>query len=355
MSIYFGINYYVYHRIVNGLALSPLVRTYLKIFFWVAAGSFLVGEILSRRVSVYLLVYFGAFWLGIISIAFTIFVLKDVVQIFLPTKAYFLTSLALLTTFFISTFSVYNAFRVAQIKEIKITLEKINPGLSGFSIVQLSDLHLGILKSKKWLKTIVEKTNELNPDIIVITGDLIDQDIRRFNGFCEVLSGLKAKDGIFAVTGNHEFYAGLEKFAEIAKRANITILRNNKVTVAETIELIGIDDDTGKRFSEVGSDLESAIRNVDLKKPIILLAHQPKNFEKAVNLGVDLQLSGHTHAGQTLPMNLLIHLVFKYPFGLYSFRSSYIYTTSGTGTWGPPMRLFSRSEIVKIILSGRNE
>ena len=139
-------------------------------------------------------------------------------------------------------------------------------------------------------------------------------------------------------------------FIEIAKNSNITVLRNEKITIADAFELAGIDDKTGRRFSEVGSDLNSALKNVDFTKPVILLSHQPDIFDEAAKLGVDLQLSGHTHAGQIPPMDLIVMLAFKYPYGLYRKNGSYLYTTSGTGIWGPPMRLFSRCEIVKIVL-----
>jgi uncharacterized protein len=214
----------------------------------------------------------------------------------------------------------------------------------------LSDLHLDFLKSDKWLKDIINKTNNINPDLIVITGDLIDNDLSKIQQFCESLKKLKSKYGVYAVTGNHEFYVGINEFIKVAQHSNIKVLRNEKETISDSIELIGIDDNTGKRFSEIGSDLKTALKNCDLKKPIILLSHQPDIFSEAVKNGVDLQLSGHTHAGQIPPMDLIVKFYFKYPYGLYHRNLSYLYTTSGTGIWGPPMRLFSRSEIVKIIL-----
>jgi len=116
------------------------------------------------------------------------------------------------------------------------------------------------------------------------------------------------------------------------------------------IELVGIDDKTDKRFSGIGSDLKLALKNCDSKKLIVLLSHQPDIFDEAEKSGVVLQLSGHTHAGQIPPMDLIVLFAFKYPYGLYQKKSSYLYTTSGTGIWGPPMRFFSRCEIVKIIL-----
>ena len=221
---------------------------------------------------------------------------------------------------------------------------------SGFTIVQLSDIHLNLLRSEKWLSQIVDKTNNLKPDIIVITGDLIDSELGEVKRFSSILKNLKSKYGVYAVAGNHEFYARYEKFLALAKESNIIILKNEKVTVAGAIELAGIDDETGKRFSQSGSNLEKVLKDCDFRKPVILLSHQPDVFDEAVKFGVDLQLSGHTHAGQIPPMDLIVQFYFKYPYGLYRKNSSYIYTTSGTGTWGPPMRLFTRDEIVKIIL-----
>lgn len=350
-SIYFGIHYYVYNRIANGLTLPIPVRNCLKIFFLFSALLFLLGEFLSRKFSVYPLIHFGALWLGVISVAFSIFILKDIFGLVFPHHAKLLTYSSLVFVFSISSYALYNASRGPKLREIKIPIKKLPSELSGFSIAQLSDLHLGSLTSKKWLESIVEKTNELKPDLIVITGDLIDQDICKFEDFLEILKRLKSRYGIFAVTGNHEFYAGVEKFMEIAKKLGITVLRNEKITVADSIELVGVDDNTGRRFSGTGSDLKLVQRKgIDLKKPIILLSHQPHIFDEAVKSGVDLQLSGHIHAGQIPPLNLIIMFSLKYPFGLYKKDSSYLYTTSGTGTWGPPMRLFSSSEIVRIIL-----
>lgn len=353
-SIYFGIHYYIYSKVVSGLLPSAPVRNYLKIFFLLAALSFLVGEFLSRRFPVYPLLYFGAVWFGVISITFSIFILKDILGLIFPHQEKILTFVALFSALSISGLSLYNASREPKAKEIKIPLKKLPPELSGFTIVQLSDLHLGTLTSTKWLKSVVAKTNKLNPDLIVITGDLIDQDICKFEDFCEILKRLKARNGIFAITGNHEFYGGIEKFIEIVKKLNITVLRNEKITPinigADSIELVGVDDKTGKVFNEKGSDLKLAIKNLDSKKVTILLSHQPDLFADAVRSGIDLQLSGHTHAGQIPPGHLLVKLYYRYLYGLYQKGSSYLYVTSGTGTWGPPMRFFSSSEIVKISL-----
>ena len=354
-SFYLGMHYYICMRIIKGLALSPLIGNYLRLFFLFAALSFVLGKLLSRYFLVYLLVYFSSVWLGVISIAFFLFFLKDIAGLFFIHHNKVWTMITLILVLFSSVFSLYNAAREVKIKEIRITTKKLPFEKSGFSIVQLSDLHLDSLTSTRWLKSIVDKTNKLNPDLIVITGDLIDQSVHNFEKFYPILKELKSKHGVLAITGNHEFYAGVSHFLEIAEQSNITVLRNEKITIADTVEIIGIDDETGKRFSLAGPNLKKAMKNCNLNKPVILLSHQPKYFRQAVKKGVDLQLSGHTHAGQIPPLDLIVWLAFKYPWGLYQFEDSYIYTTCGTGTWGPPMRLFSRSEIVKIILISNNK
>jgi len=354
-SIYLGIHFYVYSRITAGLMLSSSVCRYLRLFFLIAAFSFLFGEFLNRRITSFWIKPFaeaGSIWIGVICIAFTVFVISDVFRIFFHGVSfrYYSVVFSLAVTFLASAYSLYNVARAPVMKELKIKTGKLPQKLSGFVIIQISDLHINFLKSERWLNKIIEKTNMENPDLVVITGDLIDADLCRLDGFCDVLRKIKSKYGVFAVTGNHEFYAGVGMFLEIAKNSNIKVLRNEKTTIAGAFELAGIDDKAGRRFSEVGSDLNSALKNCDFTKPVILLSHQPDIFDEAKKLGVDLQLSGHTHAGQLPPMDLITMFYFKYPFGLYQKSGSYLYTTSGTGIWGPPMRLFSRNEIVKIVL-----
>lgn len=352
-SIYALVHYYFFNKLVVGLNFSDPAKTFLKIIFLLGAFSFPVGLFFGRKLGLFNLpiIYIGSLWIGIISIAFSIFLLNDIARIFFKSTNYryysTICSLVMLGLTFL--YSFYNVQRGPEIKEIIIKNKK-TPQNCKFTIVHLSDLHLGSLTSYKWLKNIVNKTNELNPDIIVITGDLIDSDISNSDESIEILKQLKSKYGIFAVTGNHEFYAGIEKFLFIAEKTNIKTLRNQNYLINNSIYIAGVDDEAGKQFGANGNNLELSLKNCGPNKPIILLNHRPLNFEKAVNLGVDLQLSGHTHAGQIPPADLMVMLIYKYPAGGHSYKNSYIYTSSGTGTWGPPLRLFSHSEITKIIL-----
>ncbi len=349
-SVYFGLHYYVYHRIVNGLLLPERLRFYLRIIFVALGVSFIAAEFLKRTHPVYWIIYLSSVWLGIICISFSVFIVKDLTQLILRNKRQILTLISLVVIFFSAIYSIYNVNKPPRIKEIKLKLSKLPSHLKGFSLVQISDTHFGILTRLNEIEALVQQVNLLNSDLIVITGDLIDRDICEFNQCCSLLKKLKSRYGVYAVTGNHEFYAGIDKFEELARRSGISLLRNKKHTIADSIELIGIDDKTVKRFTNRTPDITLIIEQCDKKKPVILLNHQPIDFEKVADMGVDLQLSGHTHAGQLPPVFPFIHLIYKYVYGLHQYQSSYIYTTSGTGIWGPPMRLFSRSEIVKFIL-----
>ncbi|MFH1238518.1 MAG: metallophosphoesterase [bacterium] len=298
------------------------------------------------------LVNIGNVWLGIISIGLAVFLLADIMLIFFrqPLARYYGTIVAMVVLLLVSGYSLYNGTRQPIIKQISLKMNKLPPALSGFSLVQLSDIHLNSVRTVKWLDEVVEETNKLNPDVIVITGDLIDADMYKFNEFVASLRRLKSKYGVFAITGNHEYYAGLDLFLRLAGDTGITVLRNAKTSIAGGIELVGIDDITGKMYSGGGPDLKKAMENIDRQKPVILLSHNPATFKKDLESGIDLQLSGHTHAGQIPPMDLIVMFYYKYPYGLHKKNDSYIYTTSGTGTWGPPMRFSSRSEIMKIVL-----
>jgi predicted MPP superfamily phosphohydrolase len=359
LGIYFGMHYYIYHRIVSGLGLAPEAAVGVRIVLLLGALMFVLGEFLSSQVIspwIKPFTYLGSVWLGVISIALTVFVVRDIAFLMFRTPAfrYYSALVSLALIFVLSAYSVFNVWAFRDIKEIKVTLPKLPAHLSGFSIVQLSDIHLNYIRSPQWFKRIVDETNRLNPDVIVITGDLVDADLCRASELAEGLKELKAKYGVYAVTGNHEYYTGIGKYLHMMKQVNIPVLQNEHTTVAGAIELAGVNDPDGKRFTGGGPDIGQALSSpnpVDRQKPIVLLSHRPELFDTAAINGVDLQLSGHYHAGQIPPLDLIVMIVYKYPYGLYKNGLSYLYTTAGTGFWGPPMRLFSKSEIVKVTLT----
>jgi len=358
LSIYFGMHYFVFTRIADGLIVTGAARTALRLFFIIAALSFILTEFLTHRGAaprVKLFADFGNIWLGVISIALTFFLAVEISRIFFhgAPYRYYATLAALALAATASVYSLLNAAAGPVIKEIQIKTDKLPAGTDRLVLVQLSDLHIDLLTSPEWLENVVSKTNELSPDLILITGDLIDAQIYKLPAYCEILQTLKSRHGVYAVSGNHEYYAGMNNFTETASASNIKIIDGIKVNVGGVIELAGISDLVSAKGVKAGPE----IKNILLNNPAenhklfsVLLSHRPDTFDAAAKLGIDLQLSGHTHAGQILPMDLIVMLVYKYPWGFYKNEASYAYTTSGTGTWGPPMRLFSRSEIVKIVL-----
>ena len=350
LSVYTAMHGFVYWRLASGLSLTSGQRLALKIFLVAGALTFIVAEFLSRLTSAYPLLYAGSLWLGVLAIALAVFMLELAGSLLFPQQRRLLVLAALAMVFIISAISVLNVALGPVLRQVKIPVRGLAADLQGFSIVHLSDLHLGNLTSARQLRRIVDRVNALQPDLICVTGDALDGDICRDEGYCKILSDLRARHGVVAVTGNHEFYAGIDKFLELARRSNWRVLRNQAWIIDGRIAVIGLEEDSAARFKLPGPDLEAALRRVPTGIPKILLYHRPAKFAEAVQRGIDLQLSGHTHAGQIPPMDLLVWLIYKYPAGLYRLGQSYIYTSPGTGTWGPPMRFLSRSQIVELLL-----
>lgn len=353
--VFFGLHLFVYKFLARALELPPNIRKYIKIFFWVSGFSFLFAELLSRLARISFLNHYAFVWLGVIAIAFSILLVTWTVTKIFPSHTRTLALIGLGIVCIISLISLFNGFRKPVVKEIDVAVENLPDELNGFSIVHLSDLHMEEYKAPDHIPYIVDTVNALKPDLIAVTGDLIEDNICESPWFCKQMERFDATYGVVAVTGNHEFYAGVQHFLEFAKRSDITVLRNESITVAGSLRVIGLDDNDGRRFGGKGPDLETAMKGCDPTKPTVLLYHRPDNFDQAVEKGVDLQLSGHTHAGQIPPMDLLVQLYYKYPAGLFEYKGSYIYTSYATGYWGPPMRFLSRCEIVKITLVNKKK
>jgi predicted MPP superfamily phosphohydrolase len=349
-SIYFGMHVFVYKSLAKFLPLTAKTKTIIKLFFLFSALSFPIATLLNRLLKVYFLNHYANFWLGIMAISFTLFIFARLFILVFPNGFKTFTIVALSLIALISIYSFINGMRSPTVKKVSVPLKNLPREMSGFSIVQLSDLHFEEYKSFKAFDKIIRQVNSLNPDLVVITGDLIDSRIAEECRFCDILKTIKSRYGVIAITGNHEFYSGIDSFLKLAEKANIKVLRNEKTIIANTLQVVGVDDNAARNFSFKGPDLDAALKDCDPDKPIILLSHRPDGFGKAEKKGVDFQISGHTHAGQIPPMDIIVYLAVKYPFGLYRKNDAYIYTSCGTGYWGPPMRFLSRSEIVQFSL-----
>ena len=239
-----------------------------------------------------------------------------------------------------------------RINRQRIELDRWPRGLDGFRIVQLSDVHLGTMLDERFAHFLVSAVNELAPDLIAITGDLVDGPVTRFGEAASPLAALSAPQGVFFVTGNHEYYSGANAWLDHIRTLGIQTLRNEHSTIelpGGPFELAGVDDHRSHLFGH-GEDVPKAVGGCGANRAVVLLAHDPATFPAAVEEGVDLQLSGHTHGGQIWPFGLLVKLAVGFVAGHYRRGSSQLLVSRGTGYWGPPMRVGAPAEITEITL-----
>jgi hypothetical protein len=264
--------------------------------------------------------------------------------------------------------------------EIPVRLARLPRELSGYRIVQISDLHLGPTLASRFLEAVVEKTNAQKPDLVAITGDMVDGHVATLGPALAPLAKLKPRHGVVFVTGNHEYYAGAEEWVEYLRKRGIRVLMNERIEIGDAVmpaargggdeiwraasaigarnesrtsfDLAGIPDLHGGSYSpEHAPDLDSALAGRDPERELVLLAHQPAQIAMAENHGVGLQLSGHTHGGQMWPFGALVSLAQPYVAGFHRHRDgTQIYVSRGTGFWGPPLRVCNPAEVTTIVL-----
>jgi predicted MPP superfamily phosphohydrolase len=241
------------------------------------------------------------------------------------------------------------------VKKVEVGLTRLPGALGGFKIAQLSDLHIGPTLGREWLTDVVARTNALEPDIVAITGDLVDGSVSELGEHVAPLGDLRAKHGVYFVTGNHEYYSGVDAWIARLRELGVRVLRNERVSIGDgeaSFDLAGIDDYRAKDFGNGhGADLDKAIAGRDPARELVLLAHQPKAALEAATKGVGLQLSGHTHGGQIFPWGFFVRLDQHFVAGLDKVGDLLLYTSSGTGYWGPPMRVGAPPEITLLQLS----
>lgn len=251
--------------------------------------------------------------------------------------------------------SLFEGLRAVAIKRVVVRLTKLPRSLSGYTIVQLTDLHVGPTIQRAFIEQVVRKANAASPDLIVITGDLVDGRVEQLRACVEPLRELRAPDGVFFVTGNHEYYSGADEWITHVESLGIRVLRNERLALRDGgeggLDLAGVDDWSAKAMlPHHGADLPKALAGRDEARALVLLAHQPKAVVEAAQRGVDLVLSGHTHGGQLFPFNYLVALQQPFVAGLHRYEGTSIYVSRGTGYWGPPMRLGAPAEITRLEL-----
>lgn len=320
-------------------------------------------------------------WAGYISLGFFVLtfltvITKDIVYVliglFTKIAAYFentiepldpsrrdfiqkMLSIGIITTTGASTLvGLYNARKGPTIMRSNVSLNGLGKNLNGLTIAQISDLHVGPTIKEGYVEGVVNQVNELNPDIIAITGDLVDGSVKYLAKHVEPLKDLHANVGKYFVTGNHEYYSGVDRWLDKTDQLGLTNLIDNHEIITKENDSITIGGVTDYRSSTIKpdhkSDANKAFYGAPKDIPKILLAHQPWSIFNAHEAGTDLQLSGHTHGGQFWPFTYAVRMANPYTAGLHDHNGTWIYVNRGTGYWGPPMRLGVNSEITLVTL-----
>jgi len=249
----------------------------------------------------------------------------------------------------LSAVGVRSALADLRVKDVPVRIPNLPAALGGLRLVQISDVHIGPLLQKEWVEGVVERVRALRPDLVAITGDLVDGSVEDLKEHVAPLARLaEAPRGVYFTTGNHEYYSGVDDWLRYLPSLGIRPLANERLEVAPGLDLAGIHDPTGR--GRYAPDLPATLEGREIGKPLVLLAHQPRQFREAARHGVSLTLSGHTHGGQIWPFSWLVALVQPYVAGLHRKGDAQLYVSRGTGFWGPPMRVFAPAEITLLRL-----
>lgn len=250
--------------------------------------------------------------------------------------------------------AVRNAVRGPIDVRVELELARWPRALDGYRIVQISDIHIGAMLGAGFAREIARRVNALAPDLVAVTGDLVDGRADHLAAEVEPFASLRARDGVFFVTGNHDFYSGAAAWSRRVGELGMRALRNESLVIERDgarFALAGVDDHRAAMLpGEGGEDLDAALRDVDAALALVLLAHDPSTFVRAHRMGVDLQISGHTHGGQIWPFHYLVRLAVPFVAGAYRRGDAQLYVSRGTGFWGPPMRLGAPAEITELVL-----
>lgn len=371
LAIFAGANYFVYRRTVADTVRSPRVRRVLAallalLFLAVPMLRFAWrGQMPPPGVITIVLIGWGVFMYTLMAL-----VIVEVAKWLgrrrkkaepappeNPDRRLFLSRVAasgaLAVGGGVATFGTWRAFTPPEITEVAVKLAGLPRALDGFTIVQLSDVHVGAIIQEKFLDQLVATANSAKPDLVAITGDLVDGSPGAIGRYVARLRNLQSRFGTHFVSGNHDYYAGWEEWSRELEGMDFEVLRNRHVTIGDpgaSFDLIGVED-YGSRWARNGYDLEAAVKGRDVQRASVLLAHQPNGLELAAQNRIGLQLSGHTHGGQLFPATLVGDAIWgKRNAGLSSLDGTQLYTSRGCGFVGPPMRVGAPPEVVKIVL-----
>lgn len=364
LTIYSLVNIYIFFKGYNALPILQENRLLYSITFFFLAVIFIAAKILESRHSSVIsdaLNILGGFWLAFMLYGFMFFLISDILflilripgiisgdNIFLFRKWSFIITVGLSSLFIIGGF--INAL-IPVIKEYDITINKLAGDIKTLRIAAVSDIHLGSVIRKRSIRKLSVMLKEMKPDIVLLLGDIVDGEIGPVmrGDLLQYFTRPKCNDGLYAITGNHEFIGGANRTIPYIESKGIRLLMDEMVTLEGGIQIIGrIDRDSRRFYGKERLSLGELMKQADTAKPVILLDHQPFHLAESAKYGVDLELSGHTHNGQMWPLNYITSKIYELNYGYLRKGTSQFIVSSGYGLWGPRVRSGSRSEVLLI-------
>ena len=367
LTIYTSLNFYVFIRGWQVISAYPILKSIYAILFIVIAYGYVLAKVLYKYLSPLaydILLGVGAIWFAFLAYFILSLLLIDIIRLFngwfhfLPSTiannyecAKKVTAIVVIAVVGLIVFLGNLNKRNIEIRNLEITIPKGDSKLDYLNIVMASDIHLSPVDGEKLLSNIVDKINSLNPDIILLAGDIVDDKAKVLEDrrIGESFRRLKSKYRVYSITGNHEFINGVDSSVRYAENFGIKFLRDSYILIDSSFYLIGREDVSMSQFTgKQRKILEEIVKDIPVNYPKILLDHTPFKLEQAEQNNIDLQLSGHTHHGQIWPANLITKMIYEISWGYKKKGNTHYYVSSGAGTWGPAVRTGSSSEIVNI-------
>jgi uncharacterized protein len=364
LAIYSLVNIYLFYKGYNAISCLKNNKFIYASIFFLLAGLFIVAKILESKHSSVItdaLNIIGGFWLAFMLYGFLFFLLSDIILVILRIpgilkgdsilifrKWSFIISISVSALLIIGGF--INAI-IPFTREYNITINKSAGPVKTLRIAAVSDIHLGSIIRKRSLKKMSGIIKDLKPDLVLLLGDILDGEIGPVmrGDLLQYFSYPDCTDGLYAITGNHEFIGGAARTIPYIESKGIRILKDEMVTLEGGIQLIGrIDRDSYRFYRKERLPLDELMKQADTTKPVILLDHQPFHLDETAKYGIDLQLSGHTHNGQMWPLNYVTAMIYELSTGYLKKRNTNFIVSSGYGLWGPRVRSGSRSEVLLI-------
>jgi predicted MPP superfamily phosphohydrolase len=363
LCLYGGINFYAFARarsIFHFPGAVQIIVIVLLVLLILAPVMVRLAENLHLEESAKAIAYIGYLWMAFVFLFFFLSLSFDILRYLagffypgaknMPLNTIFFGMVVFLS-FVLVVYGFLDAQRI-RVKKLEVQTEHFLPNDGRIRIVQISDVHVGLIIRGERLQTLIDTVRQANPDILVSTGDLLDGELDNVMPETERFVSIKPALGKYAIMGNHEYYAGIKRSIEFTKKAGFEVLRDEVKQVAG-INIFGADDITAERLGlrKDHRAFDESLASSHDKEFVLLLKHQPFVNEKE---NFNLQLSGHTHGGQIFPFRLITHLIYPKDYGYYELgQNKLLYVSRGTGTWGPPVRIFTPPEITIIDLIGK--